>query len=223
MSTPRNSAVSTTLASGSCRTACSAAPTPAGSTCTSRSTTTHGSPTPSCCRANAKKTGRLPHPCGRLVCRPRHHRRTGALRQRAGLPLRPVARHLRRARHRTPLHAPLLALDKREGRSADQDAATRMGLPLRLPHQHTPQPRPRRLHQVVQPTSTARLARRPTANQPRLTPLWSVHLGGASGDNSCGLAVARLSLVSAAREAVVGVRQECATACDKAALAQRAS
>jgi len=40
------------------------------------------------------------------------------------LPLRPMARHLHRTRDRTPLHAPLLALDERQGRSTDQDAAT---------------------------------------------------------------------------------------------------
>ena len=51
-----------------------------------------------------------------------------------------------------------------------------MGLPLRLPDQRTPRPRTRRLRQLVQPTPTPRLARRPTPDQPRLTPLWSVHL-----------------------------------------------
>ena len=38
-------------------------------------------------------------PRGGLVRRPRRHRRTGPVRQRLRLPLAPVARHLRRARH----------------------------------------------------------------------------------------------------------------------------
>ena len=52
----KSSAASGRSASGSSRTASSAARRPAGSTCTSRSTTTHGSPTPSYCRASANTT-----------------------------------------------------------------------------------------------------------------------------------------------------------------------
>ncbi len=49
---------------------------------------------------------RLPPPRRRLVRRTGDHRRTRALRQRQGLPLAPLERHLHRARHRAPLHAP---------------------------------------------------------------------------------------------------------------------
>ena len=100
-----------------------------------------------------------------------NHDRARAQRQRQGLPLRPLVRDLRRARNRPPLHAPLLALDERESGSAREDAPQRMGLPLRLPKQRTPKPRPPRLHPLVQPQTTTRLPRRPPTNQPRLTPL----------------------------------------------------
>src|SRR5213078_3976519 len=108
--------------------------------------------------------------------------RAGALRQRQGLPLQPLARHLQPARDRAPLHASLLTVDKRQSRSADQNTPPRIGLPLRLPHQHPPRTRPPQLHQVVQPTPTPQLARRPTADQPRLTPLWSVQLAPPAGN-----------------------------------------
>ncbi len=113
-----------------------------------------------------------------LVPRAGHRRRARALRQRQGLPLAPLARHLRRARDRAPLHAALLALDERQGRGVDQDPPARVGVSLRLPDEHAPRPSSRRLPQVVQPTATARLARSPTPDQPCLTRLWSVHLEG---------------------------------------------
>ena len=125
--------------------------------------------------------GAFPPARGRLVRRARHHRRAGPHRQREGLPLARLARHLRRARDRAPLHPPLLAPDKRKSRSADQDAAQRMGLPLRLPHQQHTAPSPPRLRTLVQPTTTPQLARRQTTDQPRLTPLWSVQLDGCAG------------------------------------------
>ncbi len=53
----------------------------------------------------------------------------------------------------------------------------RMGLPLPLSHKPAPQPSPARLPQVVQPPSTTRLTRLPTADQSRLKCLWSLHLG----------------------------------------------
>ena len=91
----------------------------AGSTCTSRSTTTPGSPTPS------SSPSESPADCVAFLrravawyARARHHRRAGALRQRQRLPLPPLARHLRRARHPPPLHATAPATDQRQGRSA---------------------------------------------------------------------------------------------------------
>ncbi len=59
--------------------------------------------------------------------------------------------------------------DQRQGRSARQDAAARVGLPLRLPDQQPPRPSTPRLPPLVQPTPTAQLTRRPAADQPRLT------------------------------------------------------
>src|SRR4051812_38193757 len=48
-----------------------------------------------------------------------------------------------------------------------------MGIRTQLPLKRTPHPSPPRLPPLVQPTQTAQRAQRPTANQPRLTPLWS--------------------------------------------------
>ena len=44
------------------------------------------------------------------------------------------------------------------------------------PLQRQQSSRARRLPPLVQPTQTAQRARRPTANQPRLTPMWSRQL-----------------------------------------------
>src|SRR4249920_1712176 len=119
---------------------------------------------------------RLPAPRLCLVRRAGNRGRARALGQREGLPLASLARHLHRASDRPALYAPLLAVDEREGGSADQDAPARVGLSLRLPHQRSPRSSPAWLPAVVQPTTTARLARSPTAGQPRLTRVWSVHL-----------------------------------------------
>src|SRR5439155_25693939 len=105
---------------------------------------------------------------------------------REGLPLPRRARRLRRARDRAPLHPPLLALDERQSRGADQDAATRVGVPLRLPLKRPPQPHAPRLPQVVQPQATPRLTRRPPTNQPRLTRLWSLHLARGARSSAHG-------------------------------------
>ncbi len=64
----------------------------------------------------------------RLVRRARNPSRARPFRQRQGQPLPPLARPLRRARDRPPLHAPLLTLDKRKSRSAHQNAPTGIGL-----------------------------------------------------------------------------------------------
>src|SRR4249920_2957279 len=119
---------------------------------------------------------RLPAPRLCLVRRAGNRDRARALGQREGLPLASLARHLHRASDRPALYAPLLAVDEREGGSADQDAPARVGLSLRLPHQRSPRSSPAWLPAVVQPTTTARLARSPTAGQPRLTRVWSVQL-----------------------------------------------
>jgi hypothetical protein len=67
-----------------------------------------------------------------------------------------------------------------KGRSARQDAAARVGLPLRLPRKRPPRPSPSRLPALVQPTPTTQLARRPPADQPRLTGLWVPQLDGCT-------------------------------------------
>jgi glycosyltransferase involved in cell wall biosynthesis len=69
----------------------------------------------------------------------------------------------------TALEEPVAVL---RSRSARQDTAARVGLPLCLPHKHPPRPSTPRLPPLVQPTPTARLARRPAPDQPRLTRLW---------------------------------------------------
>src|SRR5256885_677147 len=73
---------------------------------------------------------------------PSHRRRRCAQRYGEGLPLAARAADMRAPPDRPPLHAPLLALDERESGSAREDAPQRMGLPLRLPKQRTPKPRP---------------------------------------------------------------------------------
>src|SRR5262249_9636622 len=91
---------------------------------------------------------------------------------RQRLPLLRLARHVRRARHRAPLHPATAATDQRQSRSTRQNPAARVGLPLRLPLERPPRPSTRRLHTLVQPTPTTRLTRRTTADQPRLTGPW---------------------------------------------------
>lgn len=66
---------------------------------------------------------------------------------------------------------------QRQGGSAREDAPTRVGIPLRLPHERSSRPSAPRLPALVQPAPTAQLTRRPTADQPRLTGLWVPHLG----------------------------------------------
>ncbi len=83
----------------------------------------------------------------------RHHRRTRPQRQRQRLPLVRLGGHLRRARDRPPLHPAPPAADQRQSRSARQDPAARVGLPLRLPHKRSPRPSPPRLPALVQPST----------------------------------------------------------------------
>ena len=66
-----------------------------------------------------------------------------------------------------------------QGGTLHPDAAARLDLRLRLPHQPPIASRPLRLAAVVQQAQTPQLARRPPAPQPRLTPPWSLHLAGA--------------------------------------------
>src|SRR6266511_4311579 len=57
-----------------------------------------------------------------------------------------------------------------------------MGLPLRLPLERAPSTSAARLPPLVQPTPTTQLARRPTADQPRLTGLWVPQLDAGKRD-----------------------------------------
>jgi Winged helix-turn helix len=77
-----------------------------------------------------------------------------------------------RSRRACPRRSP----DQREGGGAREDAATRVGLPLRLPDERAPRASTLPLPALVQPTPTAELARRQTADQPRRTGLWVPHL-----------------------------------------------
>ena len=72
----------------------------------------------------------------------------------------------------SPLHPPQTTPGQRQSRSARQNPAPRMGLPLRLPDQQPPCPRAPRLPPLVQPTPPTQLTRRQTTDQPHLTGLW---------------------------------------------------
>ena len=119
----------------------------------------------------------IPYSRAGLVPRPRHPGRARAHRQRRRLPLPPLAHRLRPQPATPTLHPPLPATNQRQSRSPDQNTHPRVGLPLRLPNQHTPRQSPPQLPPLVQPTTSTQLPRRPTTNQPRLRPLWSVQLG----------------------------------------------
>ena len=56
------------------------------------------------------------------------HRREGALRQRVGVPLPPVARHLHRTRHQAHPHPALPAPDQRQDRTLPPHPGRRLGL-----------------------------------------------------------------------------------------------
>ena len=118
----------------------------------------------------------IPYSRAGLVPRPRHPGRARAHRQRRRLPLPPLAHRLRPQPATPTLHPPLPATNQRQSRSPDQNTHPRVGLPLRLPNQHTPRQSPPQLPPLVQPTTTTQLPRRPTTNQPRLRPLWSVQV-----------------------------------------------
>ena len=181
-STSRSSAASGLSASASTATGSPATATPAGSTCTSRSTTTPASPTPSCCRARARPTA-SPSSAAPSAGTREHGITVERVLSDNGNGHRSFAwrDHLRRARDRPPLHPPPPAADQRQSRSARQDPAPRMGLPLRLPHQRPPRPCPPRLPPLVQPPPTAQLTRRTATDQPRLTGLWVPQLAARRG------------------------------------------
>ena len=100
-----------------------------------------------------------------------HHGRGGDDGQRARLPFGCLARALRRARAAPPPHPALHAAHQREGGALHPDPAAQLGVRLRLPLERAPHARPRQLAEVVQQTPSPRLARRPPARQPCLTPL----------------------------------------------------
>ena len=145
----------------------------AGSTCTSRSTTTRDSPTPSCSGAGCRVLRSLPRARRRLVPGPRHRRRARADRQRQGLPRTSLGGDDSAARDRASLHTRLSPAHERQGRTLHPDAPARVGVRAQLSLERRSDPRPPRLPALVQPTSTAQLARSPASDQPRLTPLWS--------------------------------------------------
>jgi Integrase core domain len=62
---------------------------------------------------------------------------------------------------------------ERQSRTRHPDPPARMGLRPHVSLQRRPRPSASRLPSLVHQTPTAQLARRPTADQPRLTPLWS--------------------------------------------------
>ena len=115
-----------------------------------------------------------------LVHRARDRDRAGPQRQRQRLPLARLDGGVCRARDRSSLYPSSPPADQRQGRSARQDPASRVGIPLRVPHERRPRSRTTRLPTLVQPTPTAQLARWPTTDQPRLTGLWVPHLARRS-------------------------------------------
>ena len=133
---------------------------PAGSICTSRSTTTAAR-----LRGAAPRRGRQPTASRFLRRAHAWYARARRSRSSACSPTTRKAYHAAPGRAacaelgiETPLHAPLQTADQRQSRSADQDAAARMGLPLRLPLQQPPSTSAPRLPALVQPT-TDRTAR----------------------------------------------------------------
>ncbi len=112
----------------------------------------------------------------RLVRRARDQHRARPQRQRRRLPLSRLGGRLQRARDRPPLHPPQMTSD--QSGSARQDTASRVGLSLRLSDERPPAPAPSPATCAVQPTPTTQLARRPAADQPRLTGPWVPQLAG---------------------------------------------
>ena len=149
----------------------------AGSTCTSRSTITRVWPTPS------SFAGQDADNCVRFL------ERALAWYRAQGVAVERVMTDNAKAYHsrawneactartaRAPLHPATTGRDERQGRAPDPDAAARVGLRTQLSLEQPPRTRPRRLPTLVQQASTAHRARRPTTDQPRLTPPWSRQL-----------------------------------------------
>src|SRR5205085_8212183 len=107
---------------------------------------------------------------------PRRHGRAGPDRQRQGIPLTRLERGRTARTAQAPLHPHLPAAHERQSRAPDPNPAPRVGLRTQLPHKQPPRTRPPRLPTLVQQTPTAQRARRPTTDQPRLTPPWSRQL-----------------------------------------------
>src|SRR5207248_667927 len=118
----------------------------------------------------------LPRTSAHLVPRTGRHGRAGPDRQRQGLPLTRLERGRTARTAQAPLHPHLPAAHERQSRAPHPDAAAGVGLRPQLPLEQPPRTRPPRLPTLVQQTPTAQRARRPTPNQPRLTPPWSRQL-----------------------------------------------
>jgi hypothetical protein len=148
----------------------------AGTSSTSPSTSTRGSRSGSPTARGRRNVRRLPRSCARLVPRTGHRRRSAcSATMRAPTTRGPGGRSARATASAAASH-----VHTGRGRTARRRRSSRRscarGPTLRLPHEQPSEPRPPPLPQVVQPSSTARLARRPSADQPRLKRLWSVHL-----------------------------------------------
>ena len=119
---------------------------------------------------------RVPRADAALVRRAGRHGRSGHDGQWARVHFARLAGALRRAGATPPADATLHAAHQRQGGALHPDAAALAGVRLRLPVQCTPRESPCRVAEVVQQTPSPRLARRPPAHQPCLTPPWSVQL-----------------------------------------------
>jgi len=105
---------------------------PVGSSSTSWSTTTPGSPTPRCSRTSGHDRRGLPTPGERLVQRAWDQARARAQRQRRVLPLPRSRRCLPRAGAQAQLHAPLPPSHQRQSRTLHPNTRQQLGIWARL-------------------------------------------------------------------------------------------
>ena len=113
---------------------------------------------------------------GRLVRRPRRHRPTGAVRQRQLLPVPPVARHLRRARHHPEEDPALPAADQRQDRTLPPHPGRGLGLQEVLQLRISPTRRSASMDPRVQPPPAPLGHRQGLTHHQVGQPGWASHL-----------------------------------------------
>ena len=98
------------------------------------------------------------------------------LRQRGGLQVVAVARHMRRPRHHDEEDPPASTTDQRQDRETPPDPRRRLGLQEALQHRRRPARSPGRLAPPVQPPSAPLSPRWPATHQPVEQPGWASQL-----------------------------------------------